>query len=182
MHLNGKLQIYNDFYTNYSLLPTFTTYMFNKKTALIFLLLTMAIQSGFAQLNAHSFEEVEQLSKENPKPTVVFIYTSWCKYCKMMENSTFKNPDIIKELNDNFYFIYFNTESKKEITFNNHTFSFKPTGTTTGIHELATELATINNRVVYPTLTVLDTANTIILQQHSYINARDLLLILEEIK
>jgi thioredoxin-related protein len=100
----------------------------------------------------------------------------------MMENSTFKHSAVITELNENFYFISFDAESKKEITFNNHTFRFKPTGTTTGVHELATTLATINNQIVYPTLIVIDADNTILLQQHSYINATALLLILEKIK
>lgn len=156
--------------------------MFNKKIALLFFFLIAAIPSSFAQLKTQSFEEVEQLSKENQKPIVIFIHTSWCKYCKIMENSTFRNPAIIKELNDNFYFISFDAESKKEITFNNHTFRFKPTGTNTGIHELATALATIDNQVVYPTLTVLDADKTTLYQQHSYINPKALLRILEKMK
>jgi thioredoxin-related protein len=153
-----------------------------QKTVLTLLFLIMAIPLSFAQLKTHSFEEVEQLSKENPKPIVVFIHTSWCKYCKIMENSTFKNPAVIKELNENFYFISLDAEKKREITFNNHTFRFKPTGTNTGIHELATALATIDDRVVYPTLTVLDTDYTILLQKHSYLNAKSVLSILERKK
>lgn len=152
-----------------------------QNTVLSLLFLIMAIPSSFAQLKTHSFEEVAQLSKENPKPIVVFIHTSWCKYCKMMENSTFKNPAVIKELNENFYFISFDAESKKEITFHNHTFRFKPTGTNTGVHELATALATIDGQVIYPTLTILGTDYSILLQKPSYINDRGLLLILEEL-
>lgn len=142
----------------------------------------MVIPSSFAQLKTYSFQEAEKLRIESPKPIVVFTHTSWCNYCKMMENSTFKNPAVIKELNENFYFISFDAESKKEITFNNYTFQFKPTGTNTGIHELATALATIDKQVVYPTLTVLDTANTIQFQQHSHIKAKALLRILEKMK
>jgi thioredoxin-related protein len=153
-----------------------------QQTVLILLFLIMATSSSSAQLKTHSFEQVEQLSKEKPKPIVVFIHTSWCKYCKMMENSTFKNPAVIKELNDNFYFISFDAETKKDITFNNHTFRFKPTGTTTGIHELATALATIDNQVVYPTLTVLDPDYSILLQKHTYLNAKSVLSILEKKK
>ena len=74
----------------------------------------------------------------------------------MMENSTFKNPVVFKEFNEHFYFISFDAETKKDVTFNNHTFRFKPTGTNTGIQELATALATIDNQVVCPTLTILD--------------------------
>ncbi len=142
----------------------------------------MAIPSSYAQLKTYTFQEAEQLVIENPKPIVVFTHTSWCNYCKMMENSTFKNSELISQLNENFYFVSLNAETKEPITFNNHTFQFKPTGTNTGIHELATALATIDKQVVYPTLTVLDTNNTILFQQHSYITAKALMRILERMK
>ncbi|SEA16858.1 Thioredoxin-related protein [Flavobacterium gillisiae] len=153
-----------------------------KKTLLIFFLFMLAIPSGFAQLRTYSFEEVEQLSLENPKPIVVFVHTNWCKYCKMMENTTFKNKELINELNTNFYFVLFDAESKNDIIFNKHTFKFKPTGQNTGIHELATALATVENQVVYPTLTILDPNYSILFQKQSFLKAKDLLSILEKIK
>ncbi|PKB16594.1 uncharacterized protein DUF255 [Flavobacterium sp. 5] len=140
------------------------------------------IASGFAQLKTYSFEEAEKLSKENPKPIVIFIHTSWCKYCKMMENSTFKNSENITLLNDYFYFISFNAESKEDIHFNNHTFKFKPNGLNTGIHELATALATIDSQVVYPTITILQPDFSILFQKHSFLNAKELATILQKIK
>lgn len=153
-----------------------------KKIILIWCLCLFAIPSGFAQLRAYSFQEAEQLSKQNPKPIVVFIHTSWCKYCKIMENSSFKNKEVIAELNTNFYFVSFDAETKEPITFNNQTFSFKPTGTNTGIHELATVLATIKNQVVYPTLTILGTDASIVFQQHSVIRTNVMLSILQKAK
>ena len=153
-----------------------------KNTFFILLILFWTIPSGFAQLRTYSFEEAEKLSKENPKPIVVFIHTSWCKYCTMMENSTFKNQDIITLLNEKFYFISFDAEGKNTITFNNHTFKFKPTGLNTGVHELATELATIDTEVVYPTITVLDTDFSILFQKHSYLDSKTLISILEKMK
>ncbi|MGM8360969.1 thioredoxin family protein [Flavobacterium sp. ARAG 55.4] len=153
-----------------------------KKRLFILLIFFWAIPSGFAQLKTHTFEEAEQLAVKNPKPFVVFTHTSWCKYCKLMENSTFKNPEIISILNDSFYFVALDAEDKKDITFNKHTFQYKPTGTNTGIHELATALATSNNQVTYPTLTILDPDYSILFQQASYLKALDLLEILEKIK
>ena len=153
-----------------------------KKAIYLLLFFIWAIPSSFAQLKTYSFEEVEQLSKENPKPIVVFIHTNWCKFCKIMKNTTFKDPKITTELNENFYFISFNAESKKEIIFSNHKFQFQPNGTNTGIHELATALATINKQVVYPTLTILQTDNSIVFQQASFISAKALLLILDKLK
>ena len=153
-----------------------------KKTVYILLFFLWAIPPGFAQLKSYSFEEVEKLSKENPKPIVVFTHTNWCKYCKIMENTTFKDAKIIATLNDNFYFISFDAESKKDIVFNNHTFHFQPKGTNTGIHELATVLATIDNQVAYPSLTILENDNSIVFQQASLLSAKALFLILDKLK
>ena len=100
----------------------------------------------------------------------------------MMENSTFKNPEIIKVLNTDFYFISLDAESKKDIFFNNHSFKFKPQGPNTGVHELASALATIDSEVIYPTLTILESDFSIVFQKHSLLNAKDLLLILQKIK
>lgn len=153
-----------------------------KKAIYILLIFFWTIPSGFAQLKTYTFEEAEILSKENPKPFVVFTHTDWCKYCKMMENSTFKNPEIIKVLNTDFYFISLDAESKKDIFFNNHSFKFKPQGPNTGVHELASALATINSEVIYPTLTILESDFSIVFQKHSLLNAKDLIVILEKIK
>jgi thioredoxin-related protein len=153
-----------------------------KKWFYILLIFFWAIPSGFAQLKTYSFEEAEKLSKENPKPFVIFIHASWCKYCKMMENSTFKNPEIINVLNTDFYFISLDAESKTAILFNNNTFKFKPKGENTGIHELAVELATIDSQVVYPTVTVLNPDFSMVFQKHSFLKAKALLVVLEKLK
>ena len=153
-----------------------------KKWFYILLIFFWTIPSSFAQLKMHTFEEAEKLSIENPKPFVVFIHTSWCKYCKMMENSTFKNPKIINLLNSDFYFISLDAESKKDILFNNHTFQFKPKGQNTGIHELARALATIDSQVVYPTVTILESDLSIVFQKHSFLSSKELLIILKKTK
>ena len=153
-----------------------------KKWVYILLIFFWAIPSVFAQLKTYSFEEAEKLSKENSKPFVIFIHTSWCQYCKIMENSTFKNPEAITVLNTDFYFISLDAESKDDIHFNNHNFKFRPKGQNTGSHELATELATIDSEVVYPTVTILESDFSILFQKHSFINAKELIFILEKVK
>lgn len=133
-------------------------------------------------LTVHSFSEVEILQKETPKPMVVFIHTDWCKICHGMEKSTFENPKVIKLLNESFYFVKLNGEEKKDITFLGKTFAFKPTGTNTGTHELAIELATVNNKISYPTTTILDTDFSIVLQLEGFTNKSKMLSILEKAK
>lgn len=142
----------------------------------------MTVPSCFAQLKTHTFEEAEKLAEENPRPFVVFIHTSWCNYCKMMLNSTFKNSEIINVLNSNFYFIPFDAETKNDIHFKNHTFKFIPNGAASGLHELAISLATIDSRLIYPTITILESDYSILFQKHSFMNAEELQIILEKEK
>jgi len=145
------------------------------KKLLIIIVILFANQN-FAQLNTHTFEEAEKLSIENPKPFVILIHTNWCKICKMMENTTLKNKEIIHELNQNFYFISFNAEEKKDIYFNKKKFRFKPKGTNSGIHELAELLS----NQTYPTITILDIDYSILIQIESFVNAKTLLQIFEK--
>jgi len=72
-----------------------------KKISIIWLFLLFAFPV-FGQLKMYSFSEVERLNKIAPKPIVVFIHTSWCKYCKLMEHSTFKNQEINSIVKVNF--------------------------------------------------------------------------------
>ncbi len=153
-----------------------------KKIILLCCLWMIPMFCSYAQLKVYSFEEVVSLSKENPKPIMVFVHTSWCKYCKMMEQTTFKNMEVIQELNANYYFVSLDAESKKEIWFNQHLFRFKPTGTNTGIHELATALGSIDGIVSYPTLSILDTELTIVFQKSSYMNSKTCLSVLQNYK
>ncbi|WP_158839270.1 thioredoxin family protein [Polaribacter sp. L3A8] len=138
----------------------------------IILFICFTIQSQEKELNVFSFEETEILHQQKPKPVVIFIYTDWCKFCYAMEKNTFGNKEIIEILNKNFYFIKLNAEEKKDILFLNNTFKYKPTGKNTGIHQLANELASIKNKISYPTSIILNSKFEIELQKSGYINSK----------
>ncbi len=139
------------------------------------------VSNGFAQLNAYGFDVLDSLQNDREKLVAVFIHTDWCKYCAMMENTTFKNAKVISLLNDNYYFIDLNAEDKKTITYAGHKFKYKPSGDNTGIHELAEQLATIDNQVAYPTLCFLNADNEIVFQYNKYMSAKDLSLVLTKL-
>jgi thioredoxin-related protein len=139
-------------------------------------------QSLFAQIKTVRFEQIDSLQKIEKRNVVVFIHTDWCKYCQTMQNTTFKNDSIIYKLNTQFYFIDLNAEQKENIVFNGRTFKYKPTGTNTGIHELAEQLATVDNPVAYPTICFLNSNKEIIFQYYQFINSTDLSTLLTRLK
>ena len=153
-----------------------------RKKFLLHLLLFGVIPFGFAQPNLVSFEQIDSLQNIEKRKVVIFIHTDWCQFCHVMKNTTFKNEHIIKELNNNFYFIDFNAEEKRTILFNKTAFKFKSTGNTSGIHELAIQLGTINKQLNYPALCILNSENEIIFQDNNYIKPKEFKLILEKLK
>ncbi|WP_394775006.1 thioredoxin family protein [Flavobacterium sp.] len=138
--------------------------------------------TGFCQLKSRSFEEIDSLQQIQKKKVIVFIHTDWCQFCERMKITTFKNQEIIEKLNSDFYLIDFNAEEKRDILFNNQTFKYKPSGNNVGVHELALQLGTMNNQIVYPVLCVLNEKNEIILQYNNYLSPKDFKLLLEKLK
>lgn len=138
--------------------------------------------TGFCQLKSRKFEAIDGLQQIQKRRIIVFIHTDWCQFCQRMKSTTFKNQEIIQKLNSDFYFIDLNAEEKRDISFNNQVFKYQPSGNNVGINELAVQLGTINNQIVYPVLCVLNDKNEIILQYSNYLNATDFKLILEKLK
>lgn len=147
-----------------------------------FAILGSILLSGicFSQIKNHQFEELENLQKSQNRNVIIFIKTDWCNYCKAMENTIFKNQKITEIINQNFYFIRFNAEEKRDINFLRKTFHYKPNGINTGIHELAETLT--EGKTTYPSLIILNPQNEIIFQFNGYLKSSEFLEILDKIK
>lgn len=148
---------------------------------MVFSAVMLGISTLSAQLKSYSFEEIEKSEKENPKPIVVFVHTDWCKYCAMMQNTTFKNKEVQSVLNKDFYYISFDAESREPILFNEHLFKFIPKGPNSGIHELAQALAD-EDAPGYPFLVVLKPDFSVLYRKSGYVKKDDFLMLLKEIR
>ncbi|WP_343618055.1 thioredoxin family protein [Flavobacterium sp.] len=152
------------------------------KKLLLFILFLGITSTGFCQLKSRTFEDAESLQQIQKRKIIVFIHTDWCQFCQRMKATTFKNEEIIQKLNANFYFIDFNAEEKRDINFNNRIFKYQPSGNNVGVHELALQLGTQNNQIVYPILCVLNEKNEIIFQYSNYLSPKDFKLLLENLE
>jgi thioredoxin-related protein len=123
---------------------------------LCFTLLFPVIFSAQSQVNWLSLEEAVLAQEDEPRKIVMDVYTSWCGPCKMMMANTFTNPDVIAYLNQNFYAVKFDAESKDPIRFKGHTFenpNFREgVRGRNSTHQLSRELR-VN---AYPTLVYFD--------------------------
>jgi thioredoxin-related protein len=153
----------------------------NLHPVLLISLFLLTIQQGHAQLKTYQFEQLDSLQKKEARPVAIFIHTDWCKYCAAMQNTTLQNKEVISTLNDQFYFIDLNAEEKRSITMLDNTFKYKPSGNNTGIHELAEQLATINGKVSYPTISFLNSNYEITFQYPQFTSASELLTILNKL-
>lgn len=156
-----------------------------KKTLLLLLLFESFLsfsQEKKQTLKVFTFSEVEKIQLQNPKPIIVFITTDWCKICHGMKSTTLEDRDIIQLLNDKFYFIKLNAEEKEDITFLKRTFEYKPTGINTGLHELANQLGSVDNVMVYPATTFLNSNFEIDLQLTGFYNTKRMKKILAKYK
>lgn len=106
-------------------------------------------------INWISWEEAVELSKTDAQPKKIFVdvYTDWCGWCKKMDENTFQNPEVSKYMQDNFYMVKMDAESKDPIEYQGKTFKFVPSGRR-GYHELAAAL--LQGRMSYPTVVFLD--------------------------
>ena len=57
-----------------------------------------------------TYDQAVTLSKKNPKPFFIDVYTDWCGWCKQMDKNTFSNQKIASYLNKRFYSIKLNAE------------------------------------------------------------------------
>jgi thioredoxin-related protein len=122
-----------------------------------------------------TIEEALEKSKTEKKKIFIDVYTDWCGWCKEMDNTTFKDPEIVSYLNEKYYAVKFNAEQTGDVVYQDKTYKFKKQGSR-GFHELAAQL--LNNRLSYPSFVILNEQQEVIQPIPGYQNAKKLDIIL----
>ncbi|MGB2129152.1 MAG: thioredoxin family protein [Flavicella sp.] len=153
-----------------------------KKIVLLLLLCStqLTIAQEIPMLHRYSFEEIEGLFLKKPKPIVVFIHTDWCKFCHAMQKNTFSDSEVTSLLNEEFYFISLDGETKEPISFMGTEFTYQPYGSS-GTHQIVKELATVDGSISYPTTVFLNKSLNILFQIKGYEGKKEFYKILMKI-
>ncbi len=88
----------------------------------------LSARQGLAQpkqtVNWISWEEALELSKVEKKKILLNVYSKECSSCRRMEQITYTHPAIVEYLNEHFYAVKFNSESKQVIRIENKSFKY----------------------------------------------------------
>ncbi|OWY23497.1 DUF255 domain-containing protein [Sphingobacteriales bacterium UPWRP_1] len=114
---------------------------------------TISNSAKDGKVNWISMSQAIELAQKEPRKIIVDVYADWCGWCKKMDKTTYSHPAIADYLNEKYYAVKFDAESKEPITVGAETFRYKQTGRG-GVHELAQTL--LEGQISLPSAVVLD--------------------------
>ncbi len=120
-----------------------------------------------------TIEQAEEACAKKPRKIFVDVYTDWCGWCKKMDASTFKDPEVVKYVNEKFYAVKMDAEDKNNIIFRGKVFKFNPPREA---NDLAITL--LNGQMSYPTTVYLDEKLNVIQSLGGYVDGKQFNMIL----
>ena len=87
-----------------------------------------------SKINWLSPKELKSAYEKQPRPILVDVYTDWCGWCKVMDKSTYGNSNVADYINEHYYAIKFNAESRDSVIFGSKKYGFSNSN---GTNELA---------------------------------------------
>jgi thioredoxin-related protein len=100
-------------------------------------------------VNWLTLKEAEEMTKKQPKPLLIDVYTDWCGWCKHMMKTTFSDKGIADYINKNFYPVRFNAETNDTIEFLGEKFINNGEGKRSA-NQLAVKL--LDGKLSYPSI------------------------------
>lgn len=123
-----------------------------------------------------SVEGADKVNNTDKKRYFIDVYTEWCGWCKVMDQNTFTQPQVIKYMNENFYNVKFDAEMKEKVSFNGESFIWQSMGRG-GINGLA--LKFLGGDLSYPSYVILDENKNPLVVMRGYMEAEQFLGSLE---
>jgi len=129
-----------------------------------------SVQDGIQWMG---FEEAVAKNNSQPKKIFIDVYTDWCGWCRKMDQSTFKEQQVVDYINQNYYAVKLDAETRDTIYFRDHKFAYIPANKA---NELAVSL--LNGKMSYPSYVFLDEKFNLLTPVAGYLKTEQLMPIL----
>lgn len=146
-------------------------------TFFLFLIHCIALQlyaqtADKPQIKWLSVQEAIEASKTQPKKIFFDVYTDWCGWCKRMDATTFQHPQIINYMNEHFYAVKFNAESKEKLIVKGKEYGSSNPSREKSPHTFAMEM--LQGKLTYPSFAIYSSEWTNLAVIPGFHNARNL--------
>jgi thioredoxin-related protein len=127
----------------------------------------------------YTVEKASELNSKKHKKIMMDVYTTWCSWCKKMDAETFKDPEVVAYMNENFYAVKLNAEEKAPIKFEGKVYLNPSPDKYRSVHEFAAMI--LQGQMSYPSYAFLDGHNKPVTNLPGYHKAPEFLQVLKYI-
>ncbi len=118
--------------------------------AILFTAFSSFKQPAKEKVNWISLDELKEVYAKQPRPIIIDVYTSWCGWCRVMDKETYSQESVASYINENYYAVKFNAETKDSVEFAGRKFGYN---SAYKANQLAVYL--LNGSMGYPTTILL---------------------------
>lgn len=112
------------------------------------------------------FDQAMARAAAEQRYVITDYYTSWCKWCKVMDEKTYTDPGVVEAINKNFIAVKIDGESPEKLTYQGKEMS-------------QMELTQLLKVEGFPTTVIMDAQGKVLLQIPGYLDVPNYLTTLE---
>ncbi|MEP6928203.1 MAG: DUF255 domain-containing protein [Ginsengibacter sp.] len=92
--------------------------------ACLFILCSAKVNTNYDKPNWIKWNELTEKMKSESKPVLIDLYTNWCYWCKVMDKKTYNSSRVITYINNHFYPVKLDAETKDVLHWNDKSYNF----------------------------------------------------------